>query len=245
MGTCGVCGARVDGSSFCTSCGAAVPDGAVSSATKAADAEVRPSPADSMAPNDAPEGRRSATLPALVIAGSVLLLVAVVGSGFILTRGGSSVSGSGLETPTVIVGSTITVTTTGPTAPETAQTQSTYVPRPAPNLRSGEAVAFIDSLYANWTDRDSVEIEQMVDPQYWGAFDPDFLDRIGVTSVDSYGNSESLSATTSRVCGYQRFYRDDGMSQEESRCFLVESTPSGLRVVWTGDQETLDSWSVT
>ena len=112
-------------------------------------------------------------------------------------------------------------------------------------LAPGQASNFVNQLYDDWTERNTAVIHGNVDREYWSSFDPDFLDRIDVYRVTSFNTSESISGTNARVCGSQMFYRDDGMTQEESRCFLVASTGYGLKVVWTGDQKTVKPWFVT
>jgi hypothetical protein len=247
MSTCGECGAKIDGSSFCTSCGATAPN-TEPAAVVHNESIVGAPPIEAIppAPDNADQKRHSRALAAIAIATSVLVLGALVGGAIVFSRGSDSTPAAHLSKPSSIAVPRDSGSPVVPPSPSKVEgTTPAPIPRTPPTLSSGEAVEFIDNLYSTWTARGTAEIEQMVDPQYWGAFDPDFLDRIGVGTVASYGNSETLGGTTSRVCGYQRFYRDDGMSQEESRCFVVESTLSGLRVVWTGDQRTLDSWRVT
>lgn len=230
MATCNSCGANVEGTPYCVTCGAKVVQ--ESGPTQSPVVEATPA----AAVDTAPRTRKTPVWVALVSV-AALALIAIVGGAFLLGRDKGT---SQVAAPPIVIDTSPPQQDFTTPPPDDAPTEATATP-----LSRGQATAFINNLYSSWTARDQAHITSSVAPAYRDAFDPDFLDRVGVLSVTSYDNSETVTGNTAEVCGYQRFNRDDGMSQVERRCFQVQSRPTGLQVSWTGDQETVDTWRVT
>jgi hypothetical protein len=103
---------------------------------------------------------------------------------------------------------------------------------------------FLSELYDAWSSRDTTSVERMVTPDFRDYYPNDLLDSqeiIGVTSQNTRITEESGELV--RICGQQLFTKSNGQSQLESRCFRLQSKGDSWYLIWSGDQQTLRTWS--
>lgn len=135
--------------------------------------------------------------------------------------------------------SSVSSSTSTPTLPSPATSS------PVPDPTVTQATAAITGMYTALAQRDTKARDSYIVPSVKPKVTTDVVDSIGASSATvsdvQATPAPELGPGTARFTAVVKFTQDDGDAQVERDWYILENTPTGLKIVDTGQEEVLSA----